>query len=68
MRAVSLFQALWRVVPWQIRRPVARDVTLLHDAEFQILLRELRYPPIRQLRDTSSRNVGSTSPDEDRKR
>jgi hypothetical protein len=68
MRPHSLLEALWQVVPWQTRRPVARDVTLLHDAEFQIMLRELRYPPIRQLRDTSSRNVGSTGPEKDRKR
>ena len=47
MSTLGLLQALWHVVPWQLRRPAARDVTLLHDAEFQILLRELRYPPIR---------------------
>jgi hypothetical protein len=47
------------VVPWQIRRPGAQDVTLLHDAEFQIMLRELRYPPIRGLYDASIKSVGS---------
>jgi hypothetical protein len=59
VRPVSLIQALWQVVPWQIRRPGAQDVTLLHDAEFQIMLRELRYPPIRGLYDASITSVGS---------
>ena len=34
MKPVSPFEALFHVVPWQIRRPVPRDVTLLHDADF----------------------------------
>ena len=59
VRPVSLLQALWQVVRWQIRRPGAQDVTLLHDAEFQIMLRELRYPPIRGLYDASTKSVGS---------
>jgi hypothetical protein len=59
MRPVSLVQALWLVVPWQMRRPVARDVTLLQDAEFQILLRELRYPPIWRLHGTSMKTTAS---------
>jgi hypothetical protein len=45
MIPVSLFQALCHVVPWQLRRPTARDATLWHDAEFQVLLCELRYRP-----------------------
>jgi hypothetical protein len=68
MGAVSLFQALWLVVPWQMRRPVTRDVTLLQDAEFQILLRELRYPAIRRLDGTSVRSAPSTHAENDRKR
>jgi hypothetical protein len=59
MRPVSLVQALWLVVPWQMRRPVTRDVMLLQDAEFQILLRELRYPPIRRLHGTSMKTTAS---------
>jgi hypothetical protein len=68
MGPVSLFQALWLVVPWQMRRPVTRDVTLLQDAEFQILLRELRYPPIRLLDGTSVRSAASTDSDNDGRR
>src|SRR6516164_10332464 len=43
MRPITLLHALSHVVPWHIHRPVARDVTLL-DAEFQLMLRELRCP------------------------
>jgi hypothetical protein len=39
---------LFNVVPWQLRRPAVREVTLLHDAELQIMLRELRYASIRR--------------------
>jgi hypothetical protein len=49
-----------------MRRPVTRDVTLLQDAEFQILLRELRYPPIRRLYRESC--TAFTDSDKDRKR
>jgi hypothetical protein len=62
MRSVSLVQALWLVVPWQMRRPVARDVALFQDAEFQILLRELRYPPVRRLHGTSTKATASIKP------
>jgi hypothetical protein len=68
MSVVSLFEALWQVVPWQIRPPVARDMTLLQNAEFQILLCELRYPPIRRLYESSVMSMGSTDPDKNRKR
>jgi len=67
MRPVSLFQALWQVVPRQMRRPVVRDVTF-QNAEFQILLRELRYPPIRRLDELSVRSNCSRDPDRDPKR
>lgn len=53
MRLGSLFQILCRVVPWQLRRPVPRDAMLWHDAEFQIMLRELRYLPIQRSRHLS---------------
>ena len=59
MRPVSLLQALWQVVPWPIRRAGSQDVTLLHDAEFQIMLRELRYPPIRGLYDAGIKSAGA---------
>ena len=58
MRPVSLLQALWQVAPWQIRRAGSQDLVLLHDAEFQIMLRELRYPPIRGLYDGGMQSVG----------
>jgi hypothetical protein len=58
MKLVSLFQALCHVVPWQVRRPAVRDVTLWHDAEFQIMLRELRYAPIRRSCDSSGKQRG----------
>jgi hypothetical protein len=60
--AASLFQVLWQVVPWQLRQPAARDVTLLHDAEFQIMLRELRYPPIRCSYAARLESTGSPHP------
>jgi len=62
MSTVDLLQALWHVVAWQIRRPAAHDVRLLDDAEFQIMLRELRYPPIRRSHDTTSRRADSMGP------
>jgi hypothetical protein len=54
MRSVSLLEALCHVVPWHIRRPVARDVVLFQDAEFRIMLHELRYPPFHSLSNTSA--------------
>lgn len=54
MRPTSLFEALCQLVPWQRRRPATRDATLWHDAEFQILLGELRYRPTRRLYDSSA--------------
>jgi hypothetical protein len=65
---MSLLDALRHLVPWQIRRPALRDVALLHDAEFQIMLRELRYPPIRHVYDTSSGSAGSRHPEKYLKR
>jgi hypothetical protein len=40
-----------------MRAPAARDVTLFQDPEFQILLRELRYPPVRGLYGVRSRDA-----------
>ena len=45
----SLLRVLCQVVPWQMCAPAARDVTLFQDAEFQMLLRELRHAPMRGL-------------------
>jgi hypothetical protein len=67
MSASKLFRALCYVVPWQTRVPVMRDLTLLQDAEFQILLRGLRYPAIRSayiINPTSQ--VGSRGPNKHR--
>jgi hypothetical protein len=55
MRLVSLIQVLYHVVRWRVRRPAMRDIMLWHDAEFQILLRELRYAPIRRSGDSKVR-------------
>jgi hypothetical protein len=68
MKSVSLFEALFHVVPWQIRRPVPRDVTLLHDAEFRILLHELRYPPVPALHDPDPTSIACREWDNHRKR
>jgi hypothetical protein len=67
MSPSNLFGALCHVVPWQTRLPVRRDLSLLQDAEFQILLRGLRYPAIRSayiINPTSQ--VGSRGPNKDR--
>ena len=55
MRLVSLFQAFCHAVPSQVHRPTVEDATLWHDAEFQMMMRELRYPPIRRSRDSRVR-------------
>jgi len=68
MKSVSLFDALFHVVPWQMRRPAARDVTLLHDAEFRIMLHELRYPPIPVLYDPGTTSPGFPDADKHRSR
>ena len=49
MKRGMLLRALGRIVAWCRHVPAARDITLLRDAEFQIMLTELRYPPIRHL-------------------
>jgi hypothetical protein len=41
---------------------VTRDVALLQDAEFQMLLRELRYPPIRRLHGATMKATASIKP------
>lgn len=48
MRLVGRLKALCHGARWRLGRPVVGDVTLWNDAEFQITLCELRYPPIRR--------------------
>ena len=57
MRLVSLFQALCHAVPSDVRRPTMEDTTLWHDAEFRIMLSELRYLPIRRSCDSSAERL-----------
>jgi hypothetical protein len=68
MRFLSLLQVLCHVVPWRVRRRVVRDLMLWHDAEFQILLRELRYPPLRRSCDSRVRLALYRDPDRQRTR
>jgi hypothetical protein len=42
----NVLVALRRLVLWRRRKPIARQDPLLLDAEFRIMLSELRYPSI----------------------
>jgi hypothetical protein len=68
MRLVDLFRLLGKALMWRARRPAARDVALWHDAEFQILQRELRYAPIRRSCDSRARIAVYRNPDRRRRR
>jgi hypothetical protein len=46
MQPIRLIRALCNFVASRVRRRPALDITLLQDAEFQILLHELHYPRI----------------------
>ena len=46
MRVSDLLRVAGRLVRWPIRVSVPPAITLLQDAEFQLMLRELHYSPI----------------------
>ena len=54
MRLVSLFRALSQAMPSRVHRTLVEDATLWQDAEFRIMLSELRYLPVRRWCDSSA--------------
>jgi hypothetical protein len=48
-----------RLMSWRRRKPTVRHDVLLLDAEFHVMLSELRYPSIYKLRDSSPVTVAN---------